>query len=105
MNRERPLQPPAHVGLDIDVDRVLDELFQLERPLRRGTEPTRLPIDDEPNVWVDATLYVERPPSRLANGTKPAPTCVGAYCVLEQHEPEQPASAVCESAVPSTVEG
>lgn len=46
--------------------------------------------DPEPKVWVDASLYVERPPApltqagaRFARGTTPPPTVVGAYCALE----------------------
>lgn len=44
--------------------------------------------DPEPKVWVDASLYVERPPAvkppRFARGTTPPPAVVGAYCALEE---------------------
>lgn len=41
-------------------------------------------IRSEPTVWVDPSLYDDTPPRRrLAHGTLPPPSCIGAYCPLE----------------------
>ena len=56
-----------------------------ERHWWQRTEPLKT-VPREPTVWVDPSLYDERPPRRLAHGTIPPPTCVGAYCRLREDD-------------------
>ena len=42
----------------------------------------------EPSVWVDPELVVERP-ARMAQGTIPPPSWIGAHCTLDSEQTEE----------------
>ena len=58
---------------------------------RNDTEVTPV-IGGEPTVWVDPNLYEDTPMPkpgvrrRLAQGTVPPPSCIGAYCLLDKND-------------------